>query len=58
MVHQVTPNISSFSVCLGLFFNCCHIFVGPSDVIPLAIFDVCHLRKLISPCSIFRSFIL
>jgi len=39
MVHQVT-NVSSFIECLELFLNFGHIFVGPSDVIPLAISDI------------------
>jgi len=47
IVHQVTPNISSFSECLELFPNFDHIFVGPSDVILLAISDLHSPKKLI-----------
>ena len=55
MVHQVT-NVSSFIECLELFLNFGHIFVGPSDVIPLAISDIHSQETHISLCFIFRSF--
>ena len=37
MVHQVTPNVFSFSECLKLFSDLGHIFIGRRDVIPLAV---------------------
>jgi len=45
VVHHDTPNFSSFSEYLKLFFDVSHIFVGLSDVIPLAVSDVRPLRK-------------
>ena len=45
MVHQVTPNVFSFSECLELFSNFHYISVGHSDVIPLAVSDVHPSRK-------------
>ena len=47
IVHRVTSNVSSFSERMELFPDFHHIFVGPSDVIPLAVSDVHPLRKLI-----------
>jgi len=47
MLHQVTPSVSSFSECLELFLDFCYISVGPSDIIPLAISDLCLSRKFI-----------
>ena len=41
MTLQVTPSVSYFSECLELFSDFRHISVGPSDVIPLAVSDVC-----------------
>ena len=55
MIHQVTLSVFSFSVHAELFSDC-HIFVGPSDVISLAVSDVRSLRKSISLCHIFKSF--
>ena len=40
MVHKITPSISSFSACLEFVPEFLHIFVSPSDVISLAVFDV------------------
>ena len=40
MIHQVTLSASSFSECLELFPDFFHIFVGPNDAIPLAVFDI------------------
>ena len=45
IVHQVTPNVSSFSEYLKLFPDFHHISVGPNNVITLAISDVCPPRK-------------
>ena len=47
MIHQVTLNVSSFNECLEFFYEFRHIFVGPNDVILLAVFDVRPPRKLI-----------
>ena len=43
----ITTSVSSFSVCLEFFSEFLHISVSPSDVIPLGVFDVRPLRKLI-----------
>jgi len=48
IVYQVTLIIFSFSECLELFPDFNHIYVGSNDVIPLAVFDVHPLRKIIS----------
>jgi len=45
MVHQVTPNVFSFSECLEFCLELLLIYVSPSDVIPLAVFDVHPLKK-------------
>ena len=47
MVHQVTLSISFFSECLEIFSDFHHISVGPSNVIPLDVFDVRPHRKSI-----------
>ena len=45
MIHQVTPNVSSYGKCLELFSDFGNIFVGPNDVIPLTASDVRPPRK-------------
>jgi len=45
MVHQVTPNVSSFSGYLELIPDFGYIFVGPSDIISVAVSDIRPLRK-------------
>jgi len=47
IVCQVTLSVSSISESLKLYFDFCHVFIGPSDVIPLAVSDVRHSRRLI-----------
>jgi len=53
IVYQVNSSVSSFSDCLEFFSEFCQTSVGPSNVIPLEVFDVHPLRKLIY--LIFRS---
>ena len=47
MACQVTLSVSFFSECLELCSYFRHIFVGPSDVISLAVSDIRHPRKAI-----------
>jgi len=47
MVRQVTPSVSSFIEYLGFFSEFFQISIGPSDVIPLAAFDIRPPKKLI-----------
>jgi len=46
MIHQVTPNVSSFSEYFKFFHEFLQISVSPNDVIPLVVFDTTP-RKLI-----------
>ena len=45
MIHQVTSSVSSFSECLKLLSDFCHIFVDPNDGIQLAVSDTRPSRK-------------
>jgi len=45
MIQQVSPSVSSFSEHVELFPDFHHIFIGPSDIIPLAISDVRPPKK-------------
>ena len=48
MVHQVSSDVSSFSVCLEFSLKFLHISVSPINVIPLAVSEVRLPRKPIS----------
>jgi len=48
MLHQVSSGLSSFSGCLEFSPEFFQISIGPSDVIPLAVFEACHPRELSS----------